>query len=273
MANYTLYKSSDLITPFVVITENTIDSSTTSIPLVGKRKEAYGQPEQQAKIWQLENFANSVKPTAAMKGQEWFNSSDGKMYVCVNEITQTFEKVNKPLVSPSAPSGSTITDGDLWFNTTDGFLYVYNGATLSWINAGAGFSSIPTTVYENKYMSGITLDGVSTEMFVNGTSPQRLTIPVNSSWNFDIKIIGRNLLIDNEVAAINFQGVINRDGTTPALIGGVSKTILGISTAFTTADAVVTADTSNNSLKVSVTGQTGKTVKWDVVVSLTKVSN
>lgn len=48
---YLLYKSNDTITPFVVVNDNTIDSTATSVFLVGKRKEAYGQPEQQSKLW------------------------------------------------------------------------------------------------------------------------------------------------------------------------------------------------------------------------------
>lgn len=273
MTNYTLYKSSDTVTPFIIISENTIDSSSTSISLIGKRKEAYGQPQQQSNLWLLENFANTVKPVAPMKGQEWFNTADSKMYVCIDDVTQTFEKVSKPIVSASAPTGANISTGDLWFNTVDGLLYVYNGATLSWINSATGFSSIPATIFETKYLSGLTTDGVSTELFVGGISPNRLAIPVDTTWNFDIKIVARNILLTNEVASFNFQGIINRDSGTPALVGGLSRTTLGISTAFLTADANVTADVANNSLKVSVTGETGKQVKWDVIVSLTKVSN
>ena len=273
MTNYTLYKSSDLVTPFVIISENTVDTSHTSVSLVGQRKEAYGQPEQQSKLWMLENFAKPTKPVAPMKGQHWFNTTDNKMYVCVDNVTQAFQKVSNPISSPTTPITGYIHSGDLWYNTSDGFLYVYDAVLALWIKVGSGFNSISNAVYEVDYLSAVTTDGNATEMFVNGLSPNRLVLPINTSWNFDIKIIGRSIVHTNEVASFNLQGVINRDVSAPALLGGIEKKIMGISAILTTADAGVSADVSNNSLKVLVTGLFGEQIRWNAIATLTKVSN
>ncbi len=275
MVQYLLYKKANAVTPFVIVNENTIDSSSTSVYLVGKRKESYGQPEQQSKLWMLENFANSTQPSPAILGQHWFNTADGKMYNCVDEGAQLFEKVNKPIVSASAPL-SNITSGDLWWNTTDGLLYVYNGATLSWIQAGTGFFGIPSSVEETAYLTGITTDGTPTEIFVSGVSGSRLVVPANTAWNFEVKCVARRNSATTEALAINFSGIIDRPNAGPvALIPAASseKVIFGKSAALATAvDVAVSADTVNQSLSVMVTGEAAKNINWVATVKLTKIT-
>ena len=83
MVQYLLFKKRNSQTPFLVVNENTIDSTSTSVFFVGKRTESYGPAEEQSKLWLLENFANSTSPAAAVLGQEWFNTSDNKN-VCVH---------------------------------------------------------------------------------------------------------------------------------------------------------------------------------------------
>src|SRR5690606_36576893 len=113
---YLIYKSADTVTPFAVVNENNIDNTSTSVFLIGKRKESYGEPEQQSKVWMLESFANNVAPLNAILGQSWYNTADDKAYACVDEGTQTFEKINNPLVAASAP-GLSLSTGNLWYNT------------------------------------------------------------------------------------------------------------------------------------------------------------
>ena len=66
------------------------------------------------------------------------------------------------------------------------------------------------------------------------------------------------------------QGLIDRTGASPvALLGSPSTEIL-VDTS-NVWEGNVTADTVNNSLKVSVTGDTGKTVQWTIFVELNAV--
>lgn len=266
---YLLYKSNDTVTPFVVVNDNTIDSSSTSVHLVGKRKEAYGQPEQQSKLWMLENFANATAPANAVLGQTWFNTADDKLYVCVDEALQTFEKVSNSLVAGVAPvSGLSI--GDLWFDTVNGQLYVWDGT--QWILVGPQ-NSVPSTVYELTYLNRVTSNATPAEMWVAGITNSRIVIPQNSSYQFEINLVARRTNASAEVFSVTYKGTINRDlGTVSIVNGGVASEVHSVA-AGVNSSVSVTADTVNNSLKVEVTGEAGKIIKWDASVRLTKVSN
>lgn len=274
MVQYLLYKRSDTVTPFVIVNENTVDSTSTTVYLVGKRKEAYGQPEQQSKLWLLENFANNVQPAPAMTGQEWFNTADGKMYVCTDATTQTFEKVSRPIVSATTPSSGIIKTGDLWYNTANGLLYVYDASIPAWVQSSSGFTGIPTTVQQVAYLTAITNDSTPTEMFVSGTPNSRLVIPANQSWNFEISLIGRRNANIGEVISMKFAGTFDRPDATPVnIVGGVAKTVYGISSTLTGVDATVAVDVGNNALTVLVTGETAKIINWVATATLNIVSN
>lgn len=273
---YFLYKSRNLVTPFVTINPNTIDDSSTSISLIGQGKESYGQPEQQSNLWQLENFANSTKPSASILGQEWFNTSDNKMYNCVDESLQKYEKVNKPIVSATQPTSGILTGGDLWFNTTDKRLYVLSSDDTTWIAVGP-ISQIPLTIQEEIYFNLVTTNATPSEMWVNGVSGSRLIIPANESWLFNINLIARAEESISEVVGIKFSGIIDRPNAGATnLVGGLAKDILGVSASLQTptlTDAAVQADITNNALQILVTGQAGKTMQWNATVKLTKVIN
>lgn len=265
---YLLYKSNDTITPFVVVNDNTIDSTATSVFLVGKRKEAYGQPEQQSKLWMLEHFANTTPPANAVEGQAWFNTADSKLYVCVDEGAQTFEKVSNPLVAGSAPSVS-LTEGNLWYDNVAGKLYVWNGTV--WVLVGPQ-SSVPLNVEEAFYLNRITNDATPSELWLNGVTNSRLVIPQNTSWHFEIKLSARRTNGVNEVFSAIYKGTLNRDsGSASIVAGGVNSEVL--SQVGLNIGVGVTADIVNNSLKMEVTGEASKIIKWNATATLTKVSN
>lgn len=59
-------------------------------------------------------------------------------------------------------------------------------------------------------------------------------------------------------------------GTT-ALIGSVSKTVLAETNVAW--DAAVSADTTNGSILIQVTGEAAKTIRWVAVVQTVEVTN
>lgn len=253
----------------MVINENSIDSSSTSLFFIGKRTESYGEPEQQDTLWMLENFANPTQPAPAILGQEWFNSFDNKMYVCTNESLQTFEKVGKAVVSSTAPTNN-LEVGETWYNTVDGRLYAYNGT--GWTVIGPT-SSVPLTVQTSAYLATVTTDGTPTELPVNGVANNYLVIPTNTSWLFEVNLIGRVNEANSESIAIKFKGELERANAGVVTISGVSTEIFNITnTLANTVGATVAADIVNNALNVTVVGQTGKTIKWNAFVTLTMVT-
>jgi len=58
-----------------VVPDGTINTTATSVNLVGRGVTPYGLPENENYVYLLENFASSTAPLAPVLGQLWYNSS------------------------------------------------------------------------------------------------------------------------------------------------------------------------------------------------------
>ena len=58
-----------------VVPDGTINTTATSVNLVGRGVTPYGLPENENYVYLLENFASSAEPLAPVLGQLWYNSS------------------------------------------------------------------------------------------------------------------------------------------------------------------------------------------------------
>jgi len=58
-----------------IVPDGTINTTATSVNLVGRGVTPYGLPENENYVYLLENFANSTEPLAPVLGQLWYNSS------------------------------------------------------------------------------------------------------------------------------------------------------------------------------------------------------
>ena len=94
-----------------------------------------------------------------------------------------------------------------------------------------------------------------------GTTNQ-VILPNDSTYAFTILVVARRTDADNESAGYKFEGVIDRNANaaSTAIVGAVTKTVLAEDTAAW--DVNVTADTTNGGLKVEVTGEAAKTIRW-----------
>jgi len=119
-----------------------------------------------------------------------------------------------------------------------------------------------------------TTNNTSTELFLDGAgSSQRLVLPNNSCFTFSALITARRTDATGGGAGYKLEGVIKRDGTAAStvLVGTPAKTILGETDAAW--DVAVTADTTNGSIRIAVTGQNAKTIRWVATVTTTEVTN
>jgi hypothetical protein len=96
----------------------------------------------------------------------------------------------------------------------------------------------------------------------NGTATFNTQLRVNNDTTivFSILLVARRTDVNNESAGYKFEGVIDNNAGTTALVGTVTKTVLAEDTAAW--DANVTADNSNGCLAITVTGEAGKTIYW-----------
>lgn len=110
-------------------------------------------------------------------------------------------------------------------------------------------------------MRGITANSTPTEIFLDGSSA-RLTIPSDTTWAFRMMIVARRADANDESAAYQLLGCIDRNSAaaTTALVGSVGKTVIAEDIAGW--DVNATADTTNGALILTVTGENAKTVNW-----------
>lgn len=76
---------------------------------------------------------------------------------------------------------------------------------------------------------------------------------------------------NSEGAAYELKGLIKKDiqPTSTSIIGSISKTVIAESIA--ALDATVTANTVSDSLKVAVTSENSKTIRWVAFVEMVEV--
>lgn len=132
---YFIFKSSDTVTPFAIINEQTFDTTSSSLTLVGKRRVDYGQSQQQNQVWLTENFAAATSPANPMTGQIWYNTANQYMHVFdgINWI-----KIANARVATTAPVAPT--SGQFWFDSANQQLNVWNGSM--WVIVGPTNDSI-----------------------------------------------------------------------------------------------------------------------------------
>jgi hypothetical protein len=118
-----------------VIADQSIDDVSTSLTLVGKNINNYGQYINTNFVSLLENFANLLEPASPVVGQTWFDTSEGRLKVY---STGTFKPVGSPIISTVDPSGAV--RGDLWVDTTNNLLKWYDGS--EWQLAAKQYSEI-----------------------------------------------------------------------------------------------------------------------------------
>jgi hypothetical protein len=105
-----------------VVADQSIDDVSTSLTLVGKNVNNYGQYVNANFVSLLENFSNLIEPSSPVVGQTWFDTSEGRLKVY---STGTFKPVGAPIISTTEPAG--VVRGDLWVDTTDNLLKWYDG--------------------------------------------------------------------------------------------------------------------------------------------------
>ena len=116
---------------------------------------------------------------------------------------------------------------------------------------------------------GTTSNNTETEIFVGGVSNSRIPIATNSTMNYTLDITARRTDADGYSAGYQLKGVVDNNSGTVADVGDVYEIIIAEDDADLTIDA--TADNTNKSLKVTVTGQSGHTYKWMCAVKTYEV--
>ena len=112
-------------TLLVDLIDGTLDTSSTSLSLIGRNYTGFGEAFNENLIRLLENFANTTPPSNPIEGQLWWDRSDARLKVYEGSI---FKAVGGPFVQKEEPS---MVAGDLWIDNVKNQLYFYDGVTTT----------------------------------------------------------------------------------------------------------------------------------------------
>lgn len=173
----------------------------------------------------------------------------------------------------------TATNGDVATNqivygtasgvVTSNAAYSVETSTLSLQHAAGNFAVAGDARTGQYVLKASTTDATVTEMLINGGT--RLALSNDSTWMFHVQVVARRTDVDGESASYKFEGCIDRNANaaSTALVGTVLSTILAEdSTAW---DVTVDADTTNGSLRLRVTGEAAKSIRWVAFVRTVEV--
>jgi C1q domain len=115
------------------ISDGTINTTSTSLTLIGKNFPTYGQLLNQNLVSMLENFANSTSPNYPMVGQLWYDSGNNVIkYYRGGAASNYWQDVANILYSSSTPSSPQ--QNDFWWDSTNQQLKYYDNR--NWITIG-----------------------------------------------------------------------------------------------------------------------------------------
>lgn len=112
----------------VASVEDGVLDTSTSLQLIGRNYQSYGEPFNENLVKLLENSASSTAPTSPLTGELWYDTSANTIKV--------YDGSNfNPLGVRNSASQPTVglTVGTLWNDTTNDQLYMYDGSQFDLI--------------------------------------------------------------------------------------------------------------------------------------------
>lgn len=123
----------------VEITDGTVDTTTTSITLIGKNFPTYGEILNQNLIRMIENFAFGSSPTGPLEGQIWYDSSNNILKYYRGGTDSNYWQTLGNLTS-SASEPTNPQQDDFWWDSASQQLKYYDN--LEWVTIGPQTSDV-----------------------------------------------------------------------------------------------------------------------------------
>lgn len=166
-----------------------------------------------------------------------------------NQATATYATVGGGAINIASAQSATVPGGEQALADQKGEFAYATGK----FNA-RGDAQLSMFVCRNQ-----TTNNSATELFLDGSSGV-LVIPNDTTWAFDVLVVARRTDANNESAQYHFSGCIDNNANTVALVSTVTS--LSSKEDDSSWDCTCTADNSNKSLKINVTGATSKSINW-----------
>ena len=241
------------------VTDGTVDTSSTSLTLIGKNYKGIGEIYNENLVYLLENFANSSPPGNQVKGQLWYNINTSKLNVYDGS---NWRPVGSPFVSNSKPSN--LVSGDFWIDTASQQLKFFDGINL--ITAGPIYT-------KNQGKSGwvveeIVSDNGDTKLITSLYSAGiRVAIVSTSEFKPLVAINGFTTGLDSIRAGLTFSTLV--DGNTVHAVVATAQTVFDSVDGNLDSTKFVRSDKSGSiSGTLSVTGTNGVTIGPSADISI-----
>ena len=264
--SYTINKTDGSTLVLGGLSDGQVDTSHTSLVLVGKNYAGYGQFLNENFVKLLENFASSSNPANPLRGQLWWDTTNNilKVYSGVSWKIST-GATSAPYTSP--PGDLSTLGGDLWFDTTNSQLKVYSGS--AWVTVGP--QSTPATGDTGSFPALMTdtsagthvviqfkINGIVYAIFSKDTFSSALTgfATIRAGINFGSTASPTwGLSSQNTLALPNT--LVERDSSSGIAVAGVSAS--SVTATSITADAFTGTFTGNlvgnvTATKITATG-------------------
>lgn len=248
---YIIYNSDGTI--LMTLPDGEVDTSATSLDLVGKNVNNYGQYFNNNFVKLLTNFANTDgnSPVSPQIGQLWFNKTTNRLTVYDGD---SFKPTYGSTVSGTAPV--TTSTGDLWFDTVNKQMKVWDGdefrlvgPAVSEVQGKFGLEPPPVTIKDFGtnlpqqvgvfYSYGNSVALVSQEAFT--MSPTTASVYLNTSTS--TAIVAGLTVFEN----LDVKGKLYIDGLLNADPNKVLTTYRDISS-FGTPNSLLAINNGNNAI-------------------------
>lgn len=201
------------------ILDGTVDTTASSLTLVGRNYSGYGEIIAEDLVALLVNFSDNVSPSNPNTGQIWYDSSNK---LCKVYTGTTWKNIGSATYSSTAPN--TTVGGDFWWDSVNKQLYCYDGtdpySIQGWILVGPGYSVVlgkSGAIFEQISDGTVWHDVVS--MYLDGT---RTAIISNTQFTPNVAITGFNsqLEIGYNMNATSTTGYIWGTANNASYLGG-----------------------------------------------------
>ena len=181
---YTIKKTDGTI--LLTLGDTRVNQVSTSLTLIGKDVEPYGEYFNNDLVGLLENFASTLEPRAPLVGQLWYNKGVGKIYVYTE--SKVFKPVGGSLLSNAQPT--QFDQGDFWIDTDNKQLW-FSPTGDDFVLAGPGYSSLEgrSGWIVEKFKDNNKIDQTVASLYIKN---DLMAIASTQDFTFDLPYKGMN---------------------------------------------------------------------------------
>ena len=204
------------------VSDGTVNTSATSLTLIGKNYAGYGVFLNENYVKLLENFSNTSAPSAPIAGQLWYDSLNTILKVYNGTIWKPISSSASGNTEPSGP-----VTGDLWWDTASAQLKVYTGSTFlvvgpAYTSTAGTSGAIVESIIDSASGSHVVVSFYISNARIAILSRDSTFTPLTGISGFSTIKPGLNLAATSAVTGIQYTG----DASNALTLNGLTSTQL-----------------------------------------------